>query len=537
MARLSVTNTRHDAVRIDMEDLQEWASEYDRFVLGIYQNQKLINTQTFTNSGDYPGWYFDFTSDYLGNNWFTPGTTYTIRCDCYYNGVSYPVGPVTFTTDSISPPSGADIAPRAYPTVRDQGPAGNCVAMALETAMEYFHASQGGIQENYSISYIYGQDSSNEEWMINEDAVISCYRHGSPRWELVTTQFPDNLTKAASKSLYAGACSLAERNASNQAFSDYDHIDFYDTAEMARVLRNGGCIFFSFREPSNFSSTPKTGIVPQPTGSSLGGHSMAIIGLTTINGKKHWIAQNSWGPSSGKNGIHFIPYDWGCGVQTWASSGNTGPTSWTQDCYALWNTDLATSNPAPPSGITASQVGMTQDATVSWAYGTSGSSSLIFARKRGTDDWWPKPSWGTLFSGTAGRLSFDKDTTVYELKLIAVKNDLLSAPSDIVTVSISLFERFSWTYMGLNDAGTPVSGTTKKSGYGVYVTASEWNKLVGLVNSVKGVSISGVSRGAPISAATVNKVASALGVRQVSAGDEMTAAFFNSLRTAYNALE
>lgn len=106
-----------------------------------------------------------------------------------------------------------------------------------------------------------------------------------------------------------------------------------------------------------------------------------------------------------------------------------------------------------------------------------------------------------------------------------------------VTVTVEPeFVPFDWTYEGLDEAGDPVRGTTKKAERGVYVTASEWNELVDLVNNVKGKSIAHVKQGALISATAVNKVASALGVRQVSAGDEMTAAFFNSLRTAYNAL-
>lgn len=99
-----------------------------------------------------------------------------------------------------------------------------------------------------------------------------------------------------------------------------------------------------------------------------------------------------------------------------------------------------------------------------------------------------------------------------------------------------IFEPFDWTYAGLNSNGSPVYGSTKRAGYGVYVTAAEWNELARLVEEVTGMSVSTVSRGDPISAAVVNSMARALGVNTVSKGDAISASFFNALRSAYNAL-
>lgn len=95
---------------------------------------------------------------------------------------------------------------------------------------------------------------------------------------------------------------------------------------------------------------------------------------------------------------------------------------------------------------------------------------------------------------------------------------------------------FSWTYAGLDTSGNPVSGGEKKAGYGVYVTAKEWNQLAGLVKTATGKSVTTVSPGTPISAAVVNTMARALGVKTVSKGDAITASFFNALVEAYNAL-
>lgn len=99
------------------------------------------------------------------------------------------------------------------------------------------------------------------------------------------------------------------------------------------------------------------------------------------------------------------------------------------------------------------------------------------------------------------------------------------------------YDPFDWTYAGLNPStGNHVSGSTKLQGYGLYVTAVEWNELVGNVNEVCGTSIGTVKSGNAISATVVNQVATALGVTKVSRGSPIRASFFNSLRTAYNNL-
>ena len=105
-----------------------------------------------------------------------------------------------------------------------------------------------------------------------------------------------------------------------------------------------------------------------------------------------------------------------------------------------------------------------------------------------------------------------------------------------VTVKTKAATPFDWTYAGMNGTGAPIYGVTKQSGYGIYVTADEWNELAGLVSDVTGKSVATVSSGTAISAAIVNTMARALTVSTVSAGDEITADFFNRLRSAYNAL-
>lgn len=100
-------------------------------------------------------------------------------------------------------------------------------------------------------------------------------------------------------------------------------------------------------------------------------------------------------------------------------------------------------------------------------------------------------------------------------------------------------EEFNWTFAGSDPiTGTPISGTSKRSGLGAYITAEEWNRLVRIVNDKTGSSIPRVNRGEVAnSAATVNRVASVLGVSSATPGKTpFSADFLNRLMTAVNNL-
>lgn len=93
---------------------------------------------------------------------------------------------------------------------------------------------------------------------------------------------------------------------------------------------------------------------------------------------------------------------------------------------------------------------------------------------------------------------------------------------------------FAWEWAGLDANGSPVPGESKIKGYGVYVTAAEWGKLISAINKKKGTGLAGVSSGTPISAAAVRPAANALGVTPPAQDAAITAAFFNSLKDAVN---
>lgn len=93
------------------------------------------------------------------------------------------------------------------------------------------------------------------------------------------------------------------------------------------------------------------------------------------------------------------------------------------------------------------------------------------------------------------------------------------------------YSDFTW-----GDGSTTISTNDT---FSTKVTAAKWKELIGLVNKVKGTSISttGVSTGNALTATSFNNVVSALGLTSTigtkSKGDKCLASDFNKIRTAY----
>lgn len=523
---VSVYPVSHLNTRLTMYGLSSEAKNYEYFRCVFYQNgSQILNYKESVNYAAY-SFYFEFSNaSYLGYNWFSPATEYSVTVYGKINGVEETIGSNSFTTDSISPPTGT-ISPTVYPTMKNQGSFGNCVAMSLSTAMEIFKSKAMGYStsyENFSVSYIYGSDGGTGEYMMFREAIHNCINHGSPRWELVTTSFPDSLSKAASVAIFNSKTSLAITNAGKQKLTYYTSTDFYDCNAVQNAISTHGCFMFNFAIPNNFYSVGSDGIVPQPGGGWSGqNHSMALIGLTTINSKKYWIGHNSWGAGWGINGLCYVPYDWGCGVQSpYGSSNTSAPTSWTLDCYAIQSIGTSTANPAAPTGLSAVQVNKTTAINTSWS---TNSSVLIYARKKGTTGWFPKPSYGSPFNGTSGQITMDANDTTYEIMSIAISDGLLSRQSSIFEIRITSTNAFAW------DVAKTVGSNV--------ITAAEWNKLIQHIVARRG-SFAATSAvvGGSLSAAMYNQLISGMGVGpsyNVSVGQAVTAAKLNLLVTLAN---
>ena len=465
MAYIDVTSTVHTAVRIYIRSLQEPGRNYDKFRFVFGQNGVVLLNYDVDGwgSGTTINYTFD-NPDYLGNNFFAPMTTYSVYVEAYYNGVAYPVygsdgNPVVYTTDNILPPT-VEKAPTIYPTMRNQGQgtAGNtCVACALTAAMELTHAQamgSGSSYENYSIPYFYGTDTARRAGMDVFSAVQTAVNVGSPRWELVEPSFSFRANKSSAQSLYQNAVFLAHSNAGLQRYSGYTNIDFYDCASVQNAIASNGFFLFSFAVPRNFNSIPSSGIVPQPDSWSGAIHTILLIGITNIGGKMYWIGQNSWGTGWGKNGLCYIPYDWGCGVTSWLPQGsvcdetNWGSYAmgWTVECYELYDTSVAINHPKIPNVDAAGWNADRTAVTITYTNGTGGDGVLVYAREVGTDNWWPKtgdpnnPSrYGVEFYGGTGTIYFDDSTKQYEITLISVRdsNSILSLRSGVYTLDVT----------------------------------------------------------------------------------------------------
>jgi hypothetical protein len=453
MATITCTNKSHKTPKFQVSGLNYDAYDYSRFIFFVYQNNILVaKNYVIVWSRGSTSFTIDFSNKdedgntYYGFNMLSPNTRYTVEVvPCYsYAESSGEEASVTFTTSSVPSPNGT-ITPGYYPVVKNQNPYDNCTAQALSTMLEVNRYKNNKIAEQYSVSFIYGSDGTNDEGMYMHEAIECVATYGSPRWELVNDFFPDNYHKsqARDKIFSQRSKNYVKSNANNQQFNKYvRNIDFYDTSSVKSAITTGGSFMFSFRVPDNFYNLAKNGIVPQPDHWSGGQHSIAIIGLTDINSTKYWIAQNSWGDSWGDNGLCYIPYDWGAGTNVPTPTKDRVDdsledswefASWTLDCYAPYFTNT-TSNPYPPTELSVTQVGTTTQLNITWYDHSQTPYYMVMVRPEGSDKWTHKSY--VQYSGTTTIDVEDYDT--YEIVVISLNNSYACSEwSDIYTITIT----------------------------------------------------------------------------------------------------
>jgi hypothetical protein len=255
--------------------------------------------------------------------------------------------------------------------------------------------------------------------------------------------YPDNRNKAASRNVFNNSSALTDANALQNAISSYTNMDFYDCASVESVLSNGGLFIVGIRIPNNLYQIGSDGIIPQPAdGYSGNNHAMVILGITTKNidgvSTKCWIVQNSWGDSWGDNGIGYLPYDWGCGVAPPTDSYNLERvTSWTCECYAVYDNSIPTTNPAAPTITHVKRVG--KDMTIS-VLSPTGKFILLYTADPDVLSgiyevaWYPVPSSGYINTSDV-YLSTNYPLDKYYFIAVSVDdNNLLSAPSGVYQV-------------------------------------------------------------------------------------------------------
>lgn len=476
MATVSVEYCTHLKVVFLIEELENAARDYDKFVYHIYQyntDNAITEIITYTDNatnlyGSYTNIRFTFeNSDYLGYNPLSPGCQYLLKLDCYYGGTRYTLPAVQFETPSISAPTTSGIQPKAYPLVKDQynesgAQIGNCVAHAIVTSMELFHEAGTGIGERYSVAYIFGSDEASSDDMSFSEAVELAKQYGSPRWELVSPHYLDNITKSESVALFRGADAYALANAKNQRFSGYQNVDFYDTAAVAQYISDHGAFLFGFCIPNNFYDIGTDGIVPQPDTYSGANHMLVLIGLTVKNGKKHWIAQNSWGQAWGDGGRCYIPYDWGCGVLAPTTNDTKGLSSWTLECYAVFPPSSVPAHPNAPVIDGVMQISGQKSLSVSWSAVDGADTYMVYATPPEDYHVYKK----TTITGTNAIINVDGYGN-YGVMVLALAPSTRVCSGQSYMVYCTLTEEntrpadFSWAYV-------------KTQGGDINLTASEW---------------------------------------------------------------
>ncbi len=534
MASIDVTNITTRSALVTVMGLQYPANQYTNFEFYFYQNGTVVIDVIHTSSSGSTTFYMDFSNEsYKGYNWFTPETTYTLVVTAVYNGNTYSVGSDTFTTDSIAAPIGT-ITPSFYTPIKDQGSYNNCIPMSLSTAMEIFKTKQTGITyERYSSAYIWGNGNGYTWGMYYKDAVVSCVNYGSPRWELVEE---DTISKTLSASviIYNNGDTYARNNAALQKFDGYTNIDFYDTTAVKNAITNYGYFMFNFQIPNNLYSVGSDGIVPQPDSYTGVNHSIALIGLTTKNGKAHWIAQNSWGTSWGASGICYIPYDWGIGVQAPNRSNKQTPASWTSDSYAPYNSGISNANPLVATNIAAVKTG-DLTANVTWNSSVPGATFTVLASKKNLNKWYIKGR------STTNSLSVTFDTSsVYEVMVLTSVSNLYSDKSAIAEVALMNIVPWEWFY-------------PKTIGVDFNVTREEWLAFCSKINEIRiarGLSSYGfttsttyIASGKPFLASIFRQAATAINqinnqvpteILNAATGGTIYAWYFDTLKTALN---
>jgi len=442
-------------------------------------------------------------------------------------------------------PSGT-IAPAVYTKIKWQKYE-TCIPMSLSTAMDRFRAIKvGSDYENFSASYIFG--NGGYEWgMYFLEGVQNCVSYGSPRWDLVSQIFEygsDETNLTNSKYIYNNADSYARANAQKQRFSGYSRIDFYNGNAVANAIRNYGYFMFNFRISNNFYDVGSDGIVPEPEpyippasamrtlsdgGSSSGysgaNHSIALIGLTTKNGKPHWIAQNSWGDWWGDNGYCYIPYDWGYYETS---------IDWALESYSVYNNSVTSFVPASPTNVVAQKNGELS-ALVTWNTSLTGAMYTVFASNISKNEWYIK---GRTTANSIN-ITFDAYAS-YKIRVLSSTDNIYSDYSNIFNVAMMNIIPWAWLY-------------PKTSGQGFNITRAEWIAFCNKINEVRvakglgsysfATSITYVDKDKPfyawifLQAATAIKdlnIGVANEVLGIKSGDNISAWYFENLKNALN---
>lgn len=217
-----------------------------------------------------------------------------------------------------------------YPTVIDQGPWGACTAFAMRYAYLYWLAKTSKTIVEPSCSFWYAGSrllvfASNPNYYKTMDdrgsttsatiqsitnhgtAALSAYPYSAS--SIFVSPFHPNLNTAVTRftdlvftriPVYARINKIPAWQVQGEAF--------------AAQIDAGKAVLASFKVYTNLQTIKvyKSGVIPLPAGSVLGGHAICLIGYArdTIPSKNVFFFYNSWGTYTGNNGYFTIPWQY-----------------------------------------------------------------------------------------------------------------------------------------------------------------------------------------------------------------------------------
>jgi len=187
--------------------------------------------------------------------------------------------------------------------ILDQGNSSMCLDFTYRSIEEEQYVAKTGEYKEFANGFMYGQKIfSHMEGMIEKFDVISYVKKGIPFAEdfnIVGTAleceayFKTNATKEVKKK------AELHRNRSYLSVTTPEEV-------IKGLVEFGTSGYIGVMVYNNFYDSKVGGMVPMPSGKEIGGHAMKLKGVKFINGKQHYVVQNSWGEGFGDNGFVYI---------------------------------------------------------------------------------------------------------------------------------------------------------------------------------------------------------------------------------------
>ncbi|MFI5340529.1 MAG: C1 family peptidase [Candidatus Methylomirabilales bacterium] len=190
--------------------------------------------------------------------------------------------------------------------VRDSGPEGSVVGLALATALEFQIAKATHQDHQISARYIYyaaRQASGTTEFdsgAVIADAIRVLSKKGAVEddiWPYVAGQ-------------YAAKPPAAVENAKRFRITDAKAVSGLDAVKSA-LIQNGPVVAgITMYQSAMTPATSKTGVIPLPASKEqiVGGHAIVIVGYDDKQKRLKFV--NSWGSSWGEHGFGYLPYEY-----------------------------------------------------------------------------------------------------------------------------------------------------------------------------------------------------------------------------------